>query len=198
MTEESHPASVLSLYRGRPDPDHSCSDNGNTLCQYTCLDRIGRDFTTTEICWHIMLRLFPALKKRIVKYARISRRAFMKATGIDTGSGEGNNKVILNKDLSCGEKVRILPYRDIEPTLNIQYKYKGLSFMNGMRPYCGKQATVLKEPCLVLDHGGRKIQKCKNLVICDRLYCDGTSIRCDRACLYYWKKDWLKEEDAGH
>lgn len=192
MTKNVRRPAIIRLYRNTSDQDCSAGDSGNMLCQYTCLDRIGRDFTTIEICRHIMLRLLPALKKRMVKYARMSKRAFMKRWRHDTTS-ISIDPDILHKDLSRGEAVSVLPYHDIEPMLNNQFKYKGLSFLNGMKPYCGRPATVFTEPRLVLDHGGRKIQKCKNLVICEKLYCDGTSIRCDRACLYYWKKDWLKE-----
>jgi hypothetical protein len=89
--------------------------------------------------------------------------------------------------------VKILSYPEIETTLNSKKKYKGLTFLPGMKPYCGEFATVQREPLYVLDQGGRKIQQCKNIIICKKLYCDGTNIKCDRSCLYYWKKDWLKD-----
>ena len=184
---------LFGLYRNnleqmdKPDSYEPC------ICQYTRLDKIGRDFNAFEICWHFMLRIYPAVKRRVIKYAKGCKTAFIQTGRNNHATPDTDNLEFLQKDLNCGDSVKILSFPEIEKTLNSKGKFKGLTFLAGMKPYCGDDATVMREPLYLLDQGGRKIQKCKNIVICDKLYCDGTNIRCDRACLYYWKKDWLKE-----
>ncbi len=183
----------MSLYRNRSDQVPAEGSKDACVCQYTCLDRMGRDFNTAEICWHFMLRILPALRRRIVRYARVLGRLLPGADPSHDTAATIQDRQILHKDLTTGDLVTVLPYQQIRTTLNKNGKCKGLSFMEGMKTYSNTTGRVLKEPLYVLDQGGEKIHKCRDLVILEDLYCDGTSIRCDRCCLYYWKKDWLKE-----
>ena len=64
-----------------------------------------------------------------------------------------------------------------------------------MEKYCGNTYKVLKIPEYVLDQAGKKINKCKDVVILEGLTCNGASVAleegCDRSCVHYWKSDWL-------
>jgi hypothetical protein len=99
--------------------------------------------------------------------------------------------------LEIGDMVKVLSYSQIESTLNDKGYFKGLSFQESMEKYCNNTYKVLKLPQYVLDQGGRKINKCKDVVILRGLYCNGKGTieeeGCDRCCLHYWKTDWLKK-----
>jgi len=68
-----------------------------------------------------------------------------------------------------------------------------------MKKYCSGTYEVLKIPQYVLDEGGRRINRCKDVVILRGHYCDGKNMTkhegCDMSCLHYWKKDWLRKID---
>jgi len=184
---------IFGLYRNDQKLPDTAASLKPCICQYTRLDKIGRDFNAFEILCHIILRIYPAIANRISHYTGILMSTLKKITQCAYSSPPANENVIKKKNFYYGDIVKISTYPEIAKTLNSKKRHTGLSFMNGMKSYCGTSAMVRKEPLNVLDHGGRKIQKCKNIVICDRLYCNGTNIKCDRSCLYYWKKDWLKE-----
>ena len=99
--------------------------------------------------------------------------------------------------LEIGDTVKVLSYSQIKSTLNDQGYFKGLSFQENMERCCGNTYTVLKIPRYVLDQGGRKINRCKDVVILGGLYCNGKGTvleeGCDRCCLHYWKADWLRK-----
>ena len=184
---------LFGLYRNHFHQGEEQDSHETCICQYTTLHQIGRDFNVFEISLHFMLRIYPAVKRRIIKYAKACKTVFIKTRQSNHASPGTDERQFLKKDLAGGDTVKIKSYPEIAATLNSKGKLKGLSFLTGMKPYCGEIATVEREPLYLPDHGGKKLQKCKNIVICKNLYCDGTNIRCDRACLYYWKKDWLKE-----
>ena len=184
---------IFGLYRNNLEKEDEAAGHDACICQYTLLHKIGRDFNAFEIVWHFTLRIYPAVKRRVLKYAKRFQLALKKTSRNNPAAPGAGPHEFLHKDLKSGDLVRISSFPEISRTLDGSGKLKGLTFLAGMKPYCGEIATVQKEPLHLLDLGGRKIQKCKNIVICEKLYCDGTNIRCDRACLYYWKKDWLKE-----
>ncbi len=163
-----------------------------SICQYASLGRLGHRLSAVERCLQLVLRIPPALERRLSKCAKLFFRRRI-GTGEHDNEGEKSSKV----DPARGDRVRIKPYDQIECTLDRMGKYRGLNFLPGMRRYCGREAAVLKRPRYILDGGGKIIRECRDLVILEGLYCDGKGLisneGCDRCCMYYWKPDWLEK-----
>jgi hypothetical protein len=166
------------------------------ICQYTTMTDIGRKLYRIEILYQGLLRVFPAVKRRVRRWwpklpIKSAVRLNMEVkTNINTKDSSGNK-------LEIGDMVTVLPYSQIKSTLNDKGYFKGLSFLENMEKCCGNSYKVLKIPQYVLDQGGSKINKCKNVVILAGLYCNGKGTvleeGCDRSCLHYWKSDWLRK-----
>jgi hypothetical protein len=143
------------------------------ICQYTTMTDIGRELKRIEKFYQMLLRVYPAVKRRIRKWFFELRKK------------------------SDADMVKVLSYPQIKSTLNDKGYFKGLSFQENMEKYCNNTYKVLKLPQYVLDQGGRKINRCKDVVILRGLYCNGKGTvleeGCDRCCLHYWKTDWLKK-----
>jgi hypothetical protein len=167
-------------------------NTGNYRCQYTALTEVGCDLNPVEKGYQWLVRIYRAIKRRLRR--RGSKNFSKREEGFDRTSLGGNS----GEKLKVGDIVRILPCPEIKATLNEQGYYKGLSFMENMEKYCGKSFKILEIPTHVMDRGGKKINKCKNVIILDGLYCDGTGTvseeGCERSCLHYWKGDWLRKE----
>lgn len=100
-----------------------------------------------------------------------------------------------------GDIVEVLPWEEIEKTLDSGKRYKGLEFMMGMKKFCGKQLRVLRPVRAIHDErvaGMLRIKDCYLLVDC---LCDGKGMYiiegCDRCCYYFWKDVWLKKVAAS-
>jgi hypothetical protein len=167
------------------------------VCQYTTMTDIGRELNRIEKFYQILLRAYPAFQRRIRRW----RDKFPQKS-----DRRSNMEIIINEyqpddssgdRLEIGDMVKVLSYPQIKSTLNDEGCFKGLSFQEKMEKYCNNTYKVLKLPKYVLDQGGRKINKCKDVVILRGLYCNGKGTfeeeGCDRCCLHYWKTDWLKK-----
>jgi hypothetical protein len=97
--------------------------------------------------------------------------------------------------LEAGDVVRVRSESEIEATLSAWGELKGCAFMAGMRPYCGTRQRVLKPVRRFVDERDYQVKQCKGLVILEGLMCQGTAVfgRCDRACFYFWREEWLEK-----
>jgi hypothetical protein len=167
------------------------------LCQYTTMRDIGRELNRIENFYQILLRVYPAIQRRIRRW----RDKFPQKS-----DRRSNREIIVNEyqpedrsgdTLKIGDMVKVLSYSQIRSTLNDRGVFKNLCFQEPMEKYCNKTYEVLKIPQYVLNNGGRKINKCKDVVILRGLYCNGKGMMthegCDMSCLHYWKTDWLKK-----
>jgi len=167
------------------------------FCQYTTMTDIGRELNRIEKFYQILLRVYPAIQRRIRRW----RRKFPQKS-----DRRSNREIIINEyqpedssgdTLKIGDMVKVLSYSQIRSTLNDRGVFKNLSFQEPMEKYCNNTYEVLKIPQYVLNNGGRKINKCKDVVILRGLYCNGKGMMthegCDMCCLHYWKTDWLKK-----
>jgi hypothetical protein len=167
------------------------------ICQYTTMTDIGRELNRIDKFYQILLRVYPAIKRHIRQW----RYKFPQKS-----DGRSNMEEIINEyqpedssgeRLEIGDRVRILSYSQIKSTLNDRGYFKRLKFQEPMEKYCNNTYEVLKIPQYVLNNGGRKINKCKDVVILRGLYCDGKGVMthegCEMCCLHYWKTDWLKK-----
>jgi hypothetical protein len=168
------------------------------ICQYTTMTEVGRKLSRIEKFYQLLLRAYPAVQRRIRRWGG---KFFQKTDGGANGeiTTKGSPPEDSSRDtLKIGDRVRVLSYSQIRSTLNDAGYFKGLPFQEPMKRYCGNTYSVLKIPQYLIDQGGRKINRCKDLVILRGLYCNGkgmvTHEGCDMCCLHYWKTDWLKKE----
>lgn len=167
------------------------------MCQYTTMRHIGRELNRTETFYQLLLRVYPAIQRRVGRW----RDKF-----IQRSNRRANGKIIVNEyqpedssrePLKIGDRVKVLPYDQIRSTLDDRGVFKNLTFQEPMKRYCNNTYEVLKLPQYVLNNGGRKINRCKDVVILRGLYCNGKGMMthegCDTCCLHYWKTDWLKK-----
>lgn len=167
------------------------------ICQYTTMKDIGRELNRIERFYQMLLRVYPAFQRRIRTWrdkffqkadSRLNRENLANDNLPEHSAGNG---------FKIGDMVKVLAYSQISSTLDDRGSFKGLLFQEPMTKYCNNTYKVLKIPQYVLDEGGRKINKCKDVVILRGLYCDGKGMTkhegCDMCCLHYWKTDWLRK-----
>jgi hypothetical protein len=167
------------------------------ICQYTTMTDIGRELNRIEKFYQILLRAYPAFQRRIRKWRDKFPQKSNRRSNMETSINEYQPEDSSGDILEIGDMVKVLSYPQIKSMLNDEGCFKGLSFQEKMEKYCNNNYKVLKLPQYVLDQGGRKINKCKDVVILRGLYCNGKGTfeeeGCDRCCLHYWKTDWLKK-----
>jgi len=166
------------------------------ICQYTTMKDIGRELNRIEKFYQMLLRVYPAIKRRIRKGCYEFAKKRDRKSNMEIVMNESHLEDSTGDRLETGDTVKVLSYSQIRSTLNNNY-FKGLSFQEPMEKYCNNTYKVLKIPQYVLDKGGRQINRCKDVVILRGLYCDGKGMLleegCDMCCLHYWKSDWLKK-----
>lgn len=100
-----------------------------------------------------------------------------------------------SKALKAGDLVRIKSEKEIMATLDHDGKLKGCSFIRSMAPYCGSQQRILKPMQRFFSEIDGQVKKCSGLFILEEVTCSGdTSLgHCDRACLMFWREEWLEK-----
>jgi hypothetical protein len=96
--------------------------------------------------------------------------------------------------LKAGDLVRIRPELEIKRTLNRWGIFKGCMFMPEMAKYCGTVQRVFRVMERFVDERDYRVKKCQGIILLEGLHCQGTSDygRCDRACFYFWRIEWLE------
>ena len=99
--------------------------------------------------------------------------------------------------LKPGDLVRVRSEAEIRASLDHFGRLKGCMFMPEMLPYCGTVQRVFRPMTRFVDERDYHVKKCRGIVLLDGLQCQGTSHygRCDRACYYFWREEWLEEAD---
>jgi hypothetical protein len=99
--------------------------------------------------------------------------------------------------LAAGDRVRVRSLEEIRETLNMWNELKGCAFFPEMEPYCGTTQIVLKPVNRFVDERDYQIKKCKGVVLLEDVICDGTATygKCDRACFFFWREEWLERID---
>jgi hypothetical protein len=97
--------------------------------------------------------------------------------------------------LAAGDVVRVRSEEEIRATLNAWNEFRGCMFMDAQRQYCGTTQRVLKPVERFVDERDYRVKKAKGVVLLERLICEGTPDygRCDRACFYFWREEWLEK-----
>jgi hypothetical protein len=99
--------------------------------------------------------------------------------------------------LKAGDRVRVRSRDEIEATLNHWRQLRGCTFMSEMAQYCGTEQRVFKRMERFVDERDLRVKKVNGIVLLEGLRCEGTAEfgRCDRACLYFWREEWLERID---
>jgi hypothetical protein len=167
------------------------------ICQYTTMNDVGRELNRIERFYQVLLRVYPAIKRRIRKgYYKCSKKKDS-TSNMERITNEYSHEKVSGDRLEVGDMAKVVSYSQIKSTLNDNGFFKGLPFQEGMEKYCNNTYEVLKIPQYVLHLGGRKINRCKDVVILRGLYCKGKGMMthegCDMCCLHYWKTHWLRK-----
>lgn len=99
--------------------------------------------------------------------------------------------------LKAGDLVCVRSSEEIQATLNSWQELKGCLFFQDMWQYCGTTQRVLKPVERFVDERDYRVKKARGLILLEGLICDGTPDygRCDRACFYFWREEWLEKID---
>lgn len=93
--------------------------------------------------------------------------------------------------LQPGEWVEVKSEAEVRSTLDSHGRLRGLAFLQGMIPCCGRRFRVYKRLELLFWEESGKQRRMKNTVLLAGSICDGAGIGCDRSCLYFWREAWL-------
>ncbi len=144
-------------------------------------------------------RVVRALQRRLVRlYDVIGRRGReLPASDRSHGRAAEGSRAPERPRFAAGNIVEVLSYAEISVTLDANRSADGLSFMEGMRRYCGQRLKVLKKVELIFDEtAGRMVRMTRDRYILEGAICDGVGTfdkeGCDRCCFYFWSGLWLR------
>jgi hypothetical protein len=71
--------------------------------------------------------------------------------------------------------------------------------MDEMWEYCGTTQRVFKRVEQFLDERDLCVHRVKHIVLLEGVVCGGTRDygRCDRACFFFWREEWLEKLEAA-
>jgi hypothetical protein len=100
-----------------------------------------------------------------------------------------------SRRLDAGDLVRVRTQEDIQATLDRWRSLKGCGFLDEMANYCGTTQRVLKRVERFMDERDYRLKKASGIVLLDGVFCSGTGKtgRCDRACFFFWREEWLEK-----
>ena len=101
--------------------------------------------------------------------------------------------------LKAGDLVRVRSREEIQATLDIWRELKGNQVLEEMWQYCGTTQRVLKPVKRFLDEREYQFLRTSGIVLLEGTMCQGGPIlgRCDRACFFFWREEWLKKVDTA-
>lgn len=118
---------------------------------------------------------------------------FKSLAGMDTSGrvlGRRLKTDSVSLDLQPGEWVEVKTRKEIEETLDVDGKNRGLLFDPPMLAYCGQRYRVAARlQNIILEETGRMIPL-QNTVVLDGVTCQAWN--CPRANLHFWREIWLK------
>jgi hypothetical protein len=129
----------------------------------------------------------------IQRAAKAVLNRFKRLVGMDTSGKVRGHRLktdTVSLDLQPGEWVEVKNRKEIEQTLDIDGKNRGLLFDPPMLAYCGHRYRVAgRLQKIILEETGRMIPL-QNTVVLDGVTCQAWN--CPRANLHFWREIWLK------
>jgi hypothetical protein len=176
-------------------------------CQNHCVPRISVGKADTgKIPFSTHVRLFlkrrlPSGTKRKLKqrfnpvFCFFRRRTSKRST--DTAPLEETKQASSNLQLKPGDLVKVKTLDEIKATLDGWNELRGCMFMDAMAEYCGTTQQVLQPVERFVDERDYRVKKARGITLLVGLVCHGTPGygRCDRACYYFWRNEWLEKID---
>jgi hypothetical protein len=180
-------------------------------CQTQCVPHIsegkagGGDISIGARVRLMLKRYLPARNKRKLKRYFNSFMQFIKKSKGKTASSEngkakagaaGTSPIAIQ--FKPGDMVRVKSLEEVRATLDEWKELRGCLFMDAMQEYCGTQQRVLQPVERFVDERDYRVKKAKGIILLEGLLCHGTPVygRCDRACYYFWRNEWLEKIDG--
>jgi len=102
-------------------------------------------------------------------------------------------------ELNTGDRVRVRPLEEIKRTLDTNGACSGCAFLKPMAAYCGRELRVARRMDHFFDERRWRMLKCRNIVLLEGVYCDGSghpdTRGCERMCFFFWRTEWLEKID---
>lgn len=153
----------------------------------------------------VVVRIKRALKRRLSVRVqkRIKDAISLTFNPLDRRRGRAKTPKIgldtqPSKRLNAGDLVRVRSRGEIQATLDRWRAFKGCGFLGEMAGYCGTTQRVLKRVERFIDERDYRLKKASGIVLLDGVLCSGTGKtgRCDRACFFFWREEWLEKLDG--
>jgi hypothetical protein len=151
-----------------------------------------REFGLRATVRRIVFRIGPVMKRLLLSYKQDPDRRERKTKNAATSPRPIEYPAL---GLKAGDLVEVLSEAEIERTLGLDGRTRGLKFMREMRPFCGTTLRVLKPVRLiVVDEFSAtpKLKRVRDTVVLESAICPGTGLQCDRCCFFFWREAWLK------
>jgi len=185
---------------------------GTLNCQMSCLPRIADSKVDREVSLlpldlfrygKVMLKrtLSPKSKRKlkssitnILERFYLLRASFIPHSKQATDQPAKTDSLLPGK-LQADDRVRIRSKSEIQSTLNIWNEHKHCGFFPEMEQYCETEQYVFKTVERFVDERDYRVKRSHGVVLLRGVICQGTEFygRCDRACFYFWREEWLQK-----
>jgi hypothetical protein len=177
-------------------------NDGALWCQATQLPRI-----TTRLAWWDVRQYWRGLRAGNFTFLDLIRMAALLVynkirwwTGrMPSGMLSGTRQKTVSETLNLqpGEWVEVKSREEIEATLDVHGKTRGLAFVAEMSLYCGKRYRVARRVDRMIQEDTGEMRGLKDTVALDEVTCMGLAQRrCPRGCFHLWRENWLKRVPA--
>lgn len=112
-------------------------------------------------------------------------------------SGPLKQTVHESLNLEPGEWVEVKSRDEIQATLDVHGKHRGMSFVPEMALYCGRRFRVAKRVERMIQEGTGQMRQLRDTVALETVTCMGLAQRrCPRGCFHLWREGWLRRVPA--
>lgn len=171
-------------------------------CQAVGLDRMaepGKHVGTETQCLRHRVRLVlrrsfsPAIKRKIKHYLDTVAVVWFRVVRGKVAQPDAIGSIPVK--FNPGDQVRVRRKDQIQATLNHWNELKGCSFLPEMWQYCETIQKVLKPVKRFVDERDCRVKSTKGVYLLEGVMCQGFELygACDRACLYFWREEWLEK-----
>ncbi len=154
------------------------------------------------VTWHISRNTSVAWRFWNGLYARLHHFFYQRESPhIDGTIPKGAPTPDVRTGLQEGELVRVRPLAEIQPTLNVGNRNRGLSFNPEMSPYCGGTYRVERRVTRIIDEKTGRMLDLKNpCIMLEGVYCMARyhpeALLCPKRIPQYFREAWLERVDG--
>lgn len=161
-------------------------------CQLNYYKEVAQPISTLEIFWQFRNRLKRFIKRRW----HFIQQQWQKLVS-ETRKDVQEKRETVTQPLQAGDKVRVKSKQEILALLDPWLEQKGCGFMEEMWVYCDTEQVVRNRVEKFMDEATLRMRTSRGIVLLEGLMCEGTIDfgRCDRACFYFWREEWLEKVD---